>query len=166
MLHKSSHERYCKLAKVFRRLMNHFDRDDLDEFIATANSLPEWIRRDPAMTTDQKEALDHFTIPEGIDWQICRSIANQQKHAGPSRNKHVPQVNSVKVKVGGASGFIIPPSMRVVGAGDEIVIDLAGTNESALAFVIRTFEHFRYIFEVAPIPVSQRKLTGLSELLG
>ena len=56
--------------------------------------------------------------------------------------------------------------MRVVGAGDDIVIEYNGNSESALAFVVRTFRHFHYIFEVAPIPIEQRKLQGLTELLG
>jgi hypothetical protein len=41
MLHKNSRERYGKLKKEFRRLMQHFNVDDLDNFIATANSMPQ-----------------------------------------------------------------------------------------------------------------------------
>jgi hypothetical protein len=46
MLHKTPQERYETLKKVFARLMDHFNLDDLDDFVPTANSLPEWIRRD------------------------------------------------------------------------------------------------------------------------
>jgi hypothetical protein len=46
MLHKTIEERYEKLKKVFARLMQQFNRDDLDDFVPTANSLREWIRRD------------------------------------------------------------------------------------------------------------------------
>jgi hypothetical protein len=69
------------------------------------------------------------------------------------------------MKVGG-TGFVVLPSMRVVGAGDEIVIECQN-RESALGFVIRTFRQFHYIFEVAPIPPSERVLkTRLTEILG
>jgi hypothetical protein len=50
MLHKTPQERYEKLKKVFARLMDHFNLDDLDDFVPTANSLPEWIRRDATLT--------------------------------------------------------------------------------------------------------------------
>jgi hypothetical protein len=56
--------------------------------------------------------------------------------------------------------------MRVFGAGDEIEIECDGRRESALAFVIRTFRHFHYIFELAPIPPSQRVIPTLTQILG
>jgi hypothetical protein len=80
MLHRTARERYEKLRKVFTRLKRNFNRDDLDDFIQTANSLPEWIRRDATVTAEQKAALERFVVPESLDWQICNQIANQQKH--------------------------------------------------------------------------------------
>ena len=73
-------------------------------------------------------------------------------------------VKTVQVKPGGP-GFAVPPSMRVVGAGEEIVIEYDGNRDSALAFAIRTFRHFHYIFEVAPIPLGERAAPNLAELL-
>jgi len=73
-------------------------------------------------------------------------------------------VKTVEVKAGGR-GITVPPSMRVVGAGEEIVIECEGRRESALAFVIRTFRQFHYIFEVAPVPLNERRVQSLDELL-
>src|SRR5580704_8033199 len=83
MLHTTAQERYQKLKRVFGRLMKNFNRDDLDEFIQTANSLREWIQRDPALTREQRKAAEAFAVPQGLDWQVCHQIANHQKHAGP-----------------------------------------------------------------------------------
>jgi hypothetical protein len=160
VLHRTAQERYEKLKKEFTRLMDHFNRDDLDNFIQTANSLPEWIRRDGTLSPEQKDALERFVVAQGLDWQICHQVANAQKHVkAKPRSKGLsaesPVVKSVQVEPGG-TGFAVPPSMRVVGAGDEIVIEYDKNREPALAFVIRTFNHFRYIFEIAAIPPSQR----------
>ena len=38
--------------------------------------------------------------------------------------------------------------------------------ESALGFVVRTFKHFHYIFEMAPFPVNQRRIPTSEELFG
>jgi hypothetical protein len=103
-----------------------------------------------------------FVVDESLDWQICRQIANHQKHGGSWDLMSI--VKTVQVKPGG-QGFAVPPSMRVVGAGDEIVIEYDGNRDSALAFAIRTFRHFHYIFEVAPIPPSERAAPDLAELL-
>jgi hypothetical protein len=170
MLHRTAQERYEKLRNVFTRLKKNFNRDDLDDFIQTANSLREWIRRDVTLTSEQKAALERFVVPESLDWQICNQIANQQKHvdarprtkARQARAGSIPSVKAVRVKPGG-TGFIVPPSMRVVGAGEEITIEYDGNSESALAFVVRTFRHFRYIFEVAPIPLGERVIPSLTD---
>jgi hypothetical protein len=171
MLHKTTEERYEKLKRVFARLMRQFNRDDLVDFVLTANSLREWIRRDGALSSDQKTALEDFVMNECLDWQICNQLANHQKHIGAkprSRGRRMslafPRVTNVDVKLG-AKGFVVPPSMRIVGAGEEISIECGGHRESALAFVIRTFRHFHYIFEVAPIPLSERVIPNLNELL-
>jgi hypothetical protein len=172
MLHKTTEERYEKLKKVFARLMRQFNRDDLDDFVATANSLPTWIRRDRTLTSDQKAALERFVVNESIDWQICNQLANYQKHIGArprSRRRRltlppIPRVTAVEMKPG-AKGFSVPPSMQIVGAGEEISIECEGRHESALAFAIRTFRHFHYIFEVAPIPPRERVIRDLNELL-
>src|ERR1700683_3181229 len=82
MLHKTAEERYEKLKKVYARLMRQFNRDDLDDFVLTANSLREWIRRDGTLTSDQKAALDRFVVDASLDWQICHQLANNQKHVG------------------------------------------------------------------------------------
>ena len=164
MLHETAHERYEKLKKVYTRLMQRFDRDDLEDFILTANSLPEWIRRDDTLSLDQKDALEKFLVPESLDWQLCHQIANAQKHGSSKpRSKKAPPpvvVKSVDCQPGG-QGFVVPPTMRIVGASDEIFIDYDNERESALAFVVRTFHHFRYIFEIASIPVSPRRTPTL-----
>jgi hypothetical protein len=170
MLHRTAQERYEKLKNVFTRLKRNFNRDDLDDFIQTANSLREWIRRDASLTSEQKDALERFVVPQSVDWQICNQIANQQKHVDAKpRHKAIkgqadstPMVTAVQVKPGG-SGFMVPPLMRVVGAGEEITIEYDGTRTSALAFVVRTFGHFHYIFEVAPIPPGERVIPKLME---
>jgi hypothetical protein len=171
MLHKTAQERYDKLKKEFIQLMARFNRDDLDNFVQTANSLREWITHDSALNHEQKAALQRFVVDESLDWQICNQIANHQKHRrSKPRSKarrataSVPTVKSVDMKPGG-TGFSVPPSMRVVGAGDEIMIEIEGNRESALAFVIRTFQHFYYIFEVAAIPPCGHVLPTVIELL-
>ena len=79
MLHTTAQERYQKLRNVFTRLKSNFNRDDLDDFIQTANSLREWIRHDATVTPEQKSHLERFVVPESVDWQICNQIANQQE---------------------------------------------------------------------------------------
>jgi hypothetical protein len=166
MLHKNSRERYTKLRKVFRRLMRNFNLDDLDEFIATANSMPEWMKNDPSLTQERRDALARFTVPESLDWQICNQIANRQKHVKPQRQGGAPlQVNSVQIHSGGR-GIWLRTSPLVIGAGEEVFIDYGGRKESALAFVIRTFKHFHYMFEMAPVPPAQRHIPTLSDLAG
>jgi hypothetical protein len=153
--------------------MNHFSLDDLDDFIQTANSLCEWIEQDASLLPEQRDHLNRFAIPQGVDWQICHQIANVQKHVKPNRrfrkgqtSPPVPVVTVLEVKPGAGVGFVMPPSRRVIGAGDEIVIGLDGQRQSALGFVIRTFKHFRYIFEKAPVPVDQRRIPTDEELFG
>ena len=166
MLHKTSRERYDKLKKLFHRLMNRFNVDDLDDFIATANSMPEWMKHDPSLIQEQRDAIARFTVEGSLDWQICNQIANRQKHVKTQRQGGTPLlVNSVQRKSGGP-GILLPPSMRVIGAGDEIFVDYGGSRESALAFVIRTFKHFHYMFEMAPVPPAQRHIPTLSDLVG
>jgi hypothetical protein len=162
MLHKTAQDRYQKLRNVFARLKKHFNRDDLDDFILTANSLREWIRQDATLTPEQKAHLEAFVVPESIDWQICNQIANQQKHAGQAKRRAKKDarragatVKAVHVKRDG-TGFMVPPSMRIVGAGEDITIECDDQTESALALVIRIFRHFHYIFELAPIPPEER----------
>jgi hypothetical protein len=157
MLHKTAQERYEKLKRVFHRLMRNFNRDDLDDFILTGNSLQEWIERDPSVAREQKAALNAFAVPVGLDWQICHQIANRQKHVHPRpiKNPNVPVVKAVNVVPGG-KGFVLPPSKQVIGAGEEITVECGGNAESALAFAIRTFRHFHYIFEVTPLPLAER----------
>ena len=58
----------------------------------------------------------------------------------------------------------MPPSDRVVGAGDEIVLGVEGQRENALGFVIHTFRHFHYVFEMTPVPVNQRAIPSEQEL--
>jgi hypothetical protein len=100
-----------------------------------------------------------------LDWQICNQIANRQKHVKPQRPGGAPLlVNSVQVKSGGL-GILLPPSVRVIGAGEQVFFDCGGTQESALAFVIRTFKHFHYAFEMAPVPPEQRRIPNLSDLV-
>lgn len=157
MLHTTAHERYQKLKKVFGRLMRNFTRDDLDDFISTANSLREWIQRDPALTREQRKAAESFAVPRGLDWQICHQIANHQKHAGSKapQNPNVPVVTAVYAAPSG-KGFVLPDAKQVVGAGEDIIIECDGSPESALGFTIRAFRHFHYIFEVIPLPLAER----------
>jgi hypothetical protein len=172
MIHRTAQERYEKLRRVFGRLMIHFDRDDLDDFVQTANSLREWIRRDATLTREQKAALEKFVVDQSLDWQICNQLANHQKHMN-SRPRFtaglapasIPTVSAVQVRPGNA-GVIVPPTMRIVGRGEDIVIECDGIHESALGFVVRTFRHFHYIFEIALVPQAARVIPSLTDLLG
>lgn len=144
MLHRTAQERYEKLKKEFTRWMESSGRDDLDNFTQTANSLPVWIKRDG--TQEQKDALERFVT--SLDWKICNQVANAQKHAHPkaaprSKKKKLPSEAPVVVK-------------RVFEAGDKIVIEYDDNRKSALGLVVSIFNHFRYIFEIAAIPPSQR----------
>jgi hypothetical protein len=169
MLHATAWERYQKLKHVFTRLKNHFNRDDLDDFIQTANSLRDWILYDTTLSAEQKAHLDRFVVPESLDWQICHQIANGQKHGGhanprtkKSRPLSGPTVTAVRAQPGG-TGFMVPPSMRIIGSGEEITIECDGNRQPALAFVIRVFRHFHYIFEVAPLPPAERAGASLTD---
>jgi hypothetical protein len=188
MLHKSAQERYEKLKRVFHRLMGNFNRDDLDDYVQTANSLREWIQRDRSMIPEQKEHLERFTVDKSLDWQICHQIANAQKHVrsqrrSKARTAQIPKVTTVQVSPGGPGlaiqwkpgvtvqansdgGATVRSNLRVYGAGEEIMIECDGRQESALAFVIRSFQHFHYIFEVAPVPACQRQIPELKDILG
>lgn len=161
MLHTTAQERYEKLKKLFRRLMAELNRDDLDDFIAVANSLPEYINNDPRMSREQKDAVKAFTVRNGVDWQICHETANRQKHF---RVKRAATVVKAHVKSGG-TGFVLPQTMEVLGAGEEIIFECNWGNESAAAFVIRTFQTFHYIFEMASIPPTERQVPSLADML-
>jgi hypothetical protein len=54
----------------------------------------------------------------------------------------------------------------MIGAGADISVDYSGFKESALAFVIRTFRHFHYMYEMARVPPSQRQIPTLADLVG
>ena len=169
MLHKNTQERYAKLCADFRRLMHHFDRDGLDDFIQTANSLVTWIELDDTLSQHQKDELARFKIPNGIDWQICNQIANWQKHPKRERNLRAAlEVKSVQINQGGEIGFRFPSFPRVFAAGDNIMIDYECDgkvrSEPAHSFVVRTFRHFYYIFELAPLPIDERMVAGKSLL--
>lgn len=168
MLHKTSSERYDKLKMHFRRLMRNFNVDDLEDFMLTVNSMPVWMENDPSLIQEQRDALARFTVDGSLDWQICNQIANRQKHVRPQRQGvSALQVNSVQVNQGGR-GILLQStqSARVIGAGEDIPVDYSGSQESALAFVIRTFKHFHYMFEMAAIPPTQRKIPTLHDLVG
>jgi hypothetical protein len=162
MLYKTSQERYEKLHAQFLRLMKHFDKEVLDDFIQTANSLRDWILRDTTLSQYQKDEITRFAVPNGIDWQICNQLANSQKHGGQASHrgkaKNAPTllVKDALITKGGSSGFVFPQmKTRTFGAGDEIMSEYEcdgkrGT-ESALAVVFRTFQFFYYIFELAHI---------------
>jgi hypothetical protein len=87
MLHKNSHERYEKLKRLFRRLMRRFNVDDLDDFIATANSMPEWMKNDPSLVQEQQDAIARFTVDVrstgkfAIRLRIARSMSNRRERA-------------------------------------------------------------------------------------
>jgi hypothetical protein len=142
--------------------MRHFDMDGFDDFVQTANSLRDWILQDTTLTQHQRDEIKRFTVPNGIDWQICNQIANSQKHGGRvefrGKSKNAPKlvVKDARITKGGNTGFVFPEmKTRVFAAGDEIKIDYEcdgkrGT-ESALSVVFRTFQFFYYIFELAPI---------------
>jgi hypothetical protein len=164
VLHKNAKDRYDKLKKIFRRLGSNFNRDDLDDFISTANSLREWIRRDPTMSQEQRDHLERFVVPASLDWRACNEIANQQKHVtSQTRAGASTLVKNVTVNPNGA-GFCVSPSRPAFGAGEEILIECNGAQESALGFVVRTFRHFHYIFEVAPIPAEQRDVANMPSI--
>jgi hypothetical protein len=168
MLHKNSRERYEKLKMQFRRLMRNFNHDDLDDFIATANSMPEWMKHDPSLTQEQRDAIARFTVEGSIDWQICHQIANRQKHPKPQRpGGPALQLKSVNINPG-AHGFFLQSSLSapVIGSGEDISVDYSDFQESALAFVIRTLKHFHYMFEVATTPTAQRQTPKLADLVG
>src|SRR5882724_4265925 len=135
--------------------MAHFSVDGLDDFIATANSLRDWIRTDSGLSSEQKEHLERFVSIPSLDWQICHEIANRQKHPKPDRRGKA-LIKDVKSTSGGG-GFAMLPHLRIFGAGDNISVELEGRTESAVAVVIRVFNHFHYIFEVAPLPLAERR---------
>jgi hypothetical protein len=188
MLYKTSRERYEKLKRTFIRLMTSFNRDDFDEYVQTANSLREWIERDSTLLPCQKEHMHGFTHSQSLDWQICNQLANYGKHAkaNPRGKKQpaatdppVPRVTAVKILPDGKGwpiqmkpgvtvqilsegNAIVVPNVRILGRGEEIAIEIAGNTEAALAVVYRSFQHFHYIFEIAPIPTFERDLTKMN----
>jgi hypothetical protein len=166
VLHKTSRERYDKLKKVFRRLMRNFNVDDLEDFILTVNSMPGWMETDQSLIQEQRDALVRFTVDESVDWQICHQIADFQKHPRPKRSGPALRVKSVKVEPGGRRVLLQSTSARVIAVGEEIVVDYGGRQESALAFVIRTFKHFHYMFEMVMVPPAQHQIPTLADLMG
>jgi hypothetical protein len=158
LLHKTSQERYEKLKREFHALMDHFSVDGLDNFIATANSLQAWIMADAGLSCEQKAHLKRFVSIPSLDWKICNEIANRQKHPHRERsgNAFIKDVKSTS----GAAGLAMLPHMRIFGAGENISVEMEGRTESAIAVVIRIFQHFRYIFEVLPLPPEQRAAAG------
>jgi hypothetical protein len=166
MLHKNSRERYDKLKKVYRRLMQNFNVDDLDDFIAVANSMPAWIKQDATLVQEQRDHLTRLTVDGSVDWQICNQIANRQKHVGArNHGRAVPLVGEPQITHDGR-GIYVQSAARVIGAGDEIYVEYCGQRESALAFVIRLFKHFHYIFEMAATAPAQRQIPTLADLAG
>jgi len=77
----------------------------------------------------------------------------------------VPLVGEPQIAHDGR-GIYLPSAARVIGAGDEIYVEYCGQRESALAFVIRLFKHFHYMFEMAATPPSQRQIPTLVDLAG
>jgi hypothetical protein len=168
MLYDTAQERYEKLKRLFHRLMARFNRDEFDDFIQVANSLHDWIKKDPTVSREQRHAFAKFIVPESLDWQVCHQLANHQKHAATRQPKNhlSPILKAVHYEPGGSRGVAVPPSMRIIGAGDEITIEYEGGRTTALPLVARTFRQFHYIFEVASIPSHQRIVTTLPQLLG
>src|SRR5216684_5078730 len=106
MLHITAEERYQKLKKVYHRLLfENFNRDDLDDFFQVANALPICIELDPVTSPAQKEHAK--SLRPGMDWIICKQIANQQKHFKPDIRSGPKQalVKSVQRKFR-ATGFL------------------------------------------------------------
>lgn len=169
MLHKNSRGRYDKLKRVFRRLMRDFNVDDLDDFIAVANSMPVWMKNDPALIQEQRDHLELLMGKEVwaniVDWQICNQIANRQKHVGAQNHgRLVPVVGEPQIVPD--RGIYLPSAARVIGAGQEMYVEFCGQRQSIRAFVIRIFKHFHYIFEMAATPPAQRQIPTLADLAG
>lgn len=169
MLHKNSRERYDKLKRVFRRLMQEFNVDDLDDFIAVANSMPAWMKKDPTLIQEQRDHLERLMDKEvwanSVDWQICNQIANRQKHVGAQNHgRPAPVVGEPQMVPD--RGIYLPSAARVIGAGQEMYVEFCGQRESLRAFVIRIFKHFHYIFEMAATPPAQRQIPTLADLAG
>jgi hypothetical protein len=150
MLHPTAHDRYDKLERVGDRLLNaNFNQDDVDDFFAVANSLPEFIRHDPNATAAQRDAAKRLL--DDLDWKICHEIANQQKHfRRPTRAGSTLMVKAVSLRRG-AGGVFDVQRRRVFAAGDDICfVQADGTERSAFAVVWRMLTHFRYIFQTLP----------------
>lgn len=150
MLYPTAQERYDKLERVGDRLLNaNFNQDDVDDFFAVANSLPEFIRHDPNTSAAQRDAAKRLL--DDLDWKICHEIANQQKHFRPPTRAGSPlMVKAISLRPG-AGGVMDTARMRVLGAGDEICfVQADGAERSALAVVWRMLAHFKYIFKTLP----------------
>jgi hypothetical protein len=155
MLHPTSYDRYEKLKMVYGRLQcQNFNRHDLDDYIQIVNALPSCIEQDPVASPAQK--LEAKRLYPDMDWQICRQIANQQKHfKRETRSGAEPQlVKSVAIK-SGAPGMFHAASGTIWARGESIVIDLPdGRKRDAFSTVYRMFRFFEYIFEILPRSVA------------
>lgn len=150
MLHPTAHDRYSKLERVGDRLLNaNFNQDDVDDFFAVANSLPEFIRLDSSTSAAQRDAAKRLV--DDLDWKICHEIANQQKHFHRPTRAGSPPLMVKAISVRPTAGVLDRARMRVFGAGDDICfVQTDGTERSALAVVWRMLSHFNYIFKTLP----------------
>lgn len=144
MLHSSAAEHFKKLRKVFKRVEEALHKDDLDDFFKTAYHLLEITEKDKATTPLQKSAA--AALRQDIDFQVCRDIANSEKHFGldPKRNP-TPAIVAAPVLEGygvgrfGKGGF---------GVGEQSVSLLLsdGTTQDALGLVRRVFKKWFSVF--------------------
>src|ERR1700733_155895 len=151
MLHPTSYDRYEKLKLVYRRLQyQNFNRHDLDDYIQIVNALPSCIEQDPQTSAAQK--LEAKRLYPDMDWQICRQIANQQKHFKPETRSgaQAPLVKAVEIKPD-APGMFHSASGTIWARGESIVLELPdGQKRDAFSTVYRMFRFFEYIFEILP----------------
>jgi hypothetical protein len=93
-------------------------------------------------------------------------LQNRQKHVKPKHHGcRVPRVGEPEISPGGP-GIMLQSSARIIGAGAEICVEYCGQRQSALAFVLRLFKHFHYMFEMAETAPAQRQIPTLADLAG
>ncbi|MGZ3275300.1 MAG: hypothetical protein ACXWKY_14720 [Caulobacteraceae bacterium] len=140
VFHPRVRDIYDKLFRELDAVEAEVHIDKLDHAVQTARNLCEAVEKDPNSSRAQRELIANFK--RGEDHEICRCIANQQKHFR-RRDSDIATGGSVRQGFGvgryGLGGY---------GGGEQsVMIDLAdGGQISAHEFVRRVGAKLKPLF--------------------
>ena len=142
--HPTAAEHFAKLKRVRGRLDAEVHKDDLDDFFKTAYHLTEITEK--CSTTTPAQKVQASALRRDPEIELCREIANRQKHFTLSPRSHPsPVIADATIKQGYGMGRF---GKGGYGVGEQsVTLNFTdGTQRNARDLCSSIFEKFARIF--------------------